>query len=174
VRDSKTLSDSNIAEMSQRIQELCPNMVLVWMPDEYNRMYGEHGHNLNELLAYGHATIIAKMSSQFQIEHSLSDQFAEPSVLNKELEKLNCTTPIEQRTKAESDMAVAAASILARAAFVSAMQELSNDAGIDLPRGASSPDIPKVISALMQKGGRGVLQKYAKMHFKTVTVIANH
>jgi ribonuclease HIII len=72
-----------------------------------------------------------------------------------------------QRHRAEEDLAVAAASIIARAEFLKKMDELSEKAGIILPRGVSD----QVIAAgkkLVAKVGVDGLDDYAKTHFKTM------
>ena len=73
---------------------------------------------------------------------------------------------LEQRTKAEDDVAVAAASVLARNHFVDWMDKNSEELGIELPKGASS----RVIDTgdqLVKARGKGILSQIAKTHFKT-------
>jgi ribonuclease HIII len=71
-----------------------------------------------------------------------------------------------QRTKAEDDPAVAAASILARAEFLKRLFFLGQEAGIELPKGAS-PMVEAAAVNLVKSGGPDILEKYAKIHFKT-------
>ena len=67
--------------------------------------------------------------------------------------------------RAESDPAVAAASVLARAAFVRAVERLSADLGIELPRGATH--VLPAARQVVAKGGESLLRQVAKVHFKT-------
>lgn len=68
--------------------------------------------------------------------------------------------------RGEQDIAVAAASILARAEFLWRLEALSKEFGVDLPKGAS----PAVVAAgkrFVERYGREALDKVAKLHFKT-------
>ena len=73
---------------------------------------------------------------------------------------------LEQRTKAESDIAVAAASILARAEFVRALSKLSMEAGVELAKGAGAGVKKQAIEIYTNKGREG-LAKLCKTHFRT-------
>ena len=74
---------------------------------------------------------------------------------------------VEQMHKAERDIAVAAASVLARDLFVSEMRRLAQEAGLELPKGAG-PAVPKTLRALIAQKGPDCLPAFAKCHFKTV------
>jgi ribonuclease HIII len=78
---------------------------------------------------------------------------------------------LEQRTKAESDPAVAAASILARERFIDWMKNSGKEFGRELPRGASA-QVKAVAADLVAAHGPGVLSRVAKTHFKTAAEIA--
>ncbi len=97
---------------------------------------------------------------------ALSDQFAHPSLIQKALKTKGKGITLEQRTKAESDVAVAAASILARAGFLESLRILGAKAGVTLPKGASVA-VKAVASKIYEKGGEEALAKFAKRHFKT-------
>lgn len=71
-----------------------------------------------------------------------------------------------QRTKAESDLAVAAASILARADFLLRLQRLSQEVHTTLPKGASAA-VALAGRMVVKKHGRDRLGTVAKLHFKT-------
>ena len=73
---------------------------------------------------------------------------------------------LEQRTKAESDIAVAAASILARAEFVRSLSRLSMQAGVELMKGAGA-GVKKQAIEIYAKQGREGLAKLSKTHFRT-------
>ena len=71
--------------------------------------------------------------------------------------------------KAESDIAVAAASIIARDIFLRQLEQLSNRYQIQLPKGAS-----QVIDAgkqFVKQHGAKSLRHVAKLHFRTTTDI---
>lgn len=140
--------------------------VIALRPGKYNELYPTF-KNLNSMLAWGHATVIAELASKVPTcPRALSDQFARPTVLQAALKKKNLTLKLDQRTKGESDTAVAAASILARQRFIDWMDAASQKTGLTIPLGAS----PQVIAAgkkLIATHGPEILGQFAKLHFKT-------
>jgi ribonuclease HIII len=97
---------------------------------------------------------------------ALSDQFANPSLIRSALMERGRGILLEQRTKAESDPAVAAASILAREAFVDWMDKQSKIMGFPIPRGASKA-VKEAGARIVQSQGREGLKFLSKAHFKT-------
>lgn len=165
VRDSKTLSDQKIAKLAQEIQKMCPHQIVRIGPEKYNEMYQTFG-NLNTLLAWGHATAIEALTKKTGCTKVIVDKFADERVLLRALESKKVILELTQKTQGESDVIVAAASILARAAFVAHLAKLSQEAGMELPKGASQ----KVIDAgrrFVMQFGREALRNVAKLHFKT-------
>ena len=140
--------------------------IILISPAKYNELYSKIG-NLNNLLAWGHAKCIENLCKKKPAcQRALSDQFAKSSVLESSLGTKGKKILLEQRTKAEEDVAVAAASVLARNHFVDWMDKNSEELGIELPKGASS----RVIDAgdqLVKAHGKGILSQIAKTHFKT-------
>lgn len=173
VRDSKTISDGQILELAKKIKEICEFEIQTFLPPDYNSAYETHGRNLNELLAWGHAQVITKLSRRMPVHHALSDQFGDENWLKKALAVENCTVLLEQHPKAESDMAVAAASILARAAFVEAIQDFSRKSGLIIPLGSSAEEVKEVAKIIYRRWGKKGLERIAKMHFKTIREIIN-
>ena len=139
-------------------------------PKRYNELYAEFG-NLNRLLAWGHARVIAALHEKVpSCTRALSDQFANEWVLKTALGKRRVPVQLEQRTKAESDVAVAAASILARARFVKWMQDTAAAAGCDMPLGCAG-HVTKAARAFVAKHGQARLCDVAKLHFKTTAKV---
>jgi|GEM_PF-376145 len=171
VRDSKALSDVQILELAQLIRANCPVETVVLLPPDYNIAYEQHGHNLNRLLAWGHAQVITKLSHRFSAEKAVSDQFGDKSLLVEALAAEACKIPVEQRPHAESDLAVAAASVIARAEFVAAIQGYTRKAGIEIPLGASASQVKEIGKQIYRRWGRQGLERIAKMHFKTIREI---
>ena len=140
--------------------------VIALRPEKYNEIYASF-KNLNRMLAWGHATVIEELARKRpDCPRALSDQFAKAEVLQTALKKKNITLKLDQRTKGESDTAVAAASILARERFIDWMDAATKKAGFKIPLGASS----QVITAgkkLITEHGAEALGKFAKLHFKT-------
>ncbi|NLE54360.1 MAG: ribonuclease HIII [Lentisphaerae bacterium] len=170
VADSKTIkSDKKIAVLADLIRRECADRfsVVAIGPETYNRMYASFG-NLNRLLAWGHARALENLLEKVpDCPRALADQFAanENTVLRALGERGKCLR-LEQRPRAEADVAVAAASILARAEFVRRLAQLGDGVGVELPKGASAA-VLACAKAIAAKGGRDALAKVAKMHFKT-------
>jgi ribonuclease HIII len=165
VKDSKKMSDRTILTLSVKIKKVCPHAIVKISPKRYNELYNNF-HNLNRLLGWGHATAISELYSRTQCTHVIIDQFASEEVVLTALRHKNIQVDLTQRHKAESDPVVAAASILARAAFVEGIEQLGNEFGIELPKGASSQVIA-VGKKLVAKHGASILNSVAKTHFKT-------
>jgi ribonuclease HIII len=166
VRDSKTLTDKKALELSRNIRAVCPFEIVSIGPKKYNELYAKM-RNLNKLLAWGHARAIEEVLEKHAASRVVSDQFADESAVKKSLFELGRKVELESRVRAESDIAVAAASILARAEFLRRLKLLSEEFAIELPKGAGL----QVIEAGKQfvaKHGFERLNEVAKMHFKTV------
>ncbi|MBC8126473.1 MAG: ribonuclease HIII [Gloeobacteraceae cyanobacterium ES-bin-144] len=135
-------------------------------PERYNEMHRSFG-NLNKLLAWGHARVIEQLAAaRPDCPRALSDQFAKPEILQRALRDKCLTLQLEQRTKGESDTAVAAASILARERFIDWIDKTSAACEIKLPLGASETVILAGRELVSQRG-IDALTKAAKMHFRT-------
>jgi ribonuclease HIII len=96
---------------------------------------------------------------------AVTDQFGDKAYVLNALMKRGRTIELIQRPKAEEDLAVAAASILARAEFLKRLYFLSQDIGIELPKGASSL-VEEAGLELVKAQGAQALDKVAKRHFK--------
>lgn len=167
-RDSKQIADdARIISMAAKIKKV-PGVaweVVCIGPARYNELYAGIG-NLNRLLAWGHARVIAALHEKVpSCPRALSDQFANEWVLKKALGQRHIPVQLEQRTKAESDVAVAAASILARARFVQWMQQTAEAAQCALPLGCA-PHVTKAAREFVKKHGVERLRDVAKLHFK--------
>lgn len=169
VKDSKSLNDASIAKIASKIREKYTYYVVKINPFKYNQLY-EQFHNLNRLLAWGHATVIESLSEKTGCRKVIIDQFASESVVKEALKRKKIALELTQRHRAEEDPVVAAASILARDAFVEGLKSLGNQYHMKLPKGASS----QVIAAGVQfalKNGQEALAHVAKKHFKTLDQI---
>lgn len=169
VRDSKTItSDKKIHELAGEIEKTVRGgMELVAIgPARYSELYKKFG-NLNRMLAWAHGKVIANLHAKVPTcPRALSDQFGDPRLIEGELRKQEVEIKLEQRTKAESDIAVAAASILARAEFVRALGKLSMEAGVELAKGAGAGVKEQAVEIYRNKGREG-LAKLCKTHFRT-------
>ena len=165
VKDSKTISEKTILALKKKIQKICPYSVVRLYPKKYNELYGNF-RNLNRLLAWGHATAIAELVEKTGCKNVTIDQFASEDVVENALKQKKIETNLTQRHKGEADPVVAAASILARAAFVEGIAKLGDEVGMVLPKGASA-QVTVAGKALVSKHGAHILETVAKLHFKT-------
>lgn len=167
IQDSKLIKDSQIPLLSQKIRSLCTYKLLILRPQKYNDLY-EKFQNLNLLLAWAHATVIEQLSPRPGGKvFAISDQFASSErVLSQALKKKHVEIPVIQKTHAEQDIVVAAASILAREAFISTLAQLEQQFSIKLPKGASA-QVKAVGKSLVHTLGKDVLPLVCKIHFKT-------
>ena len=174
VTDSKKIgSDKRIRDLADIIRRTqgAVHSVIAIGPERYNEMYAKF-KNLNRLLAWGHARIIENLLElRGDCPRALSDQFANPSLIKRALMEKGRGIILEQRTKAESDVAVAAASILARERFIDWMHKGGAQVQTELPRGASAA-VKAAGRALVAAHGADVLLRVAKTHFKTASEIA--
>jgi ribonuclease HIII len=124
------------------------------------------------LLGWGHARVIENLLARKpDCPRALSDKFADASVIEKALLKHGQAIQLDQRTKAESDLAVAAASILAREAFIDWLDRQGKAMGIKLGRGVSS-EVKEAARKIAETGGPAALRKVAKIHFRTAHEVA--
>jgi ribonuclease HIII len=174
VVDSKRIgSDARIRELAKTIRKSAAGLVEAVLigPEKYNELYGQFG-NLNRLLGWGHARVIENLlAKKPDCPRSLSDQFADARVIEQSLLRGGRKIDIEQRPRAESDIAVAAASILAREAFIDWLDRRGKALGLRLQRGASG-EVKETAKKLVEKGGPGILREIAKVHFRTAHEVA--
>jgi len=165
VRDSKTLSDKKAGELAAQIRRLCPHSVVAIGPERYNSLH-DSLKNLNRLLAWGHARAIENLLEKVPCNRVVADQFGDERFLKSALMAKGRTVTLIQKPRAEEEVAVAAASIIARAEFLRRLQELSTRSGVSLPKGASDA----VITAgkeFVRRHGAEALGQVAKLHFRT-------
>jgi ribonuclease HIII len=165
VRDSKAVSDKKAADLATQIRNLCPFTVVAIGPERYNSLHASF-KNLNKLLAWGHARAIENLLERVSCDRVVADQFGDERFLKNALMGKGRTVKLIQKPRAEEEIAVAAASIIARAEFLRRLQDLSTRYGVTLPKGASD----LVITAgreFIRKHGKEALGQVAKLHFRT-------
>ncbi len=165
VKDSKKLNDRTIIEIAHKIRKECAYHIVQIGPKRYNELYAQFG-NLNLLLGWGHATVIENLIDKTGCTRVIIDKFAAEYIVESALKKKKREATLIQRTHAEEDLVVAAASILARANFLEGMAKLEEMWHLPFPKGAG-PKIKEVGRLLVKKHGREILQEVAKVHFKT-------
>ena len=165
IKDSKKLSDKKMLAMSVEIKKHAPHSIIAISNSKYNELYANI-KNLNKLLAWGHARAIENILNSNDCEYALSDKFGDESLIKNALMKNGQSIRLEQMVRAESDIAVAAASVLARASFVQKMEAMENTYGLKFPKGCSGL-VKTAASEFIQKYGKDRLHEVCKTHFKT-------
>ena len=173
IRDSKTLSDTTITNLAieirktvgpKKYEEVCIT------PLKYNLLHQKLG-NLNRILGWGHARVIENLlANGDKCELAVADQFGDRSYIESALMRRGQKIKLLQMPKAERDIAVASASILARDVFLSRLRRLSESYLLDFPKGATH--VVEFGKDLIKSHGIGVLQNVAKLHFSTTKEVA--
>ena len=179
VKDSKLLSDKRARELAERIRIICKDRFseVVITPEQYNRLYEDfqqEGKTLNHLLAWGHYRALENLLAKVECENIIVDQFADEHYLRSRLFAKNPERKLNliQMPRAEANLAVAAASILARDRFLTWIENMSRKYG-PLPKGASA-EVVQTARAIVARRGKEELRVIAKLHFKaTQQVLAN-
>lgn len=173
VRDSKNISsDKKALELAGQIRKMLGNRfsVVTIGAAAYNRLYAKMG-NVNTLLAWGHARAIENIMEHVpQCKRAISDQFGRKELIERSLMSKGRSIMLQQHPRAESDVAVAAASILARAAFLDGLYGLRKQYGQPFPKGASA-QVVEAAKELAAERGPAVLLETAKCHFKTTEAV---
>ena len=165
VRDSKTVTDKMVEILAAKIKKSQKFAVVAIGPEKYNELYANM-KNLNKMLAWGHARAIENMLDQVACRKAISDQFGNKKLIENALLKKGKEIELVQMHRAESDIAVAAASIVARAEFLQRLRKLEESFKVELCKGASSKTKELALKIAKEKGME-TLGKVAKLHFKT-------
>jgi ribonuclease HIII len=164
VRDSKKIADDVIKDLDYHIRSACVYSVVVIGPEKYNLLY-QKMKNLNTLLAWGHARVIENILLRVECKRVISDQFGSEDYIKSALMELGKKIDLVQTPGAEADVGVAAASIVARAEFLRRMDQLSEECGFPLPKGASE-QVDLVARKIVEQMGKDALNRFVKLHFK--------
>lgn len=171
VRDSKLLSDEKVKALAPRIREICNGRFaqVEITPAKYNVLYQRfraEGKNLNHLLAWAHASAIEEVLTIAPCRFALVDKFADESLIRSRLFVKGREITLVQAPKAEKNVAVAAASILARERFLHWIELFREQYKMDFPKGASAA-VTDAARTFAQRYGKNCLSNVAKLHFKT-------
>jgi ribonuclease HIII len=167
VKDCKKMTDAAVLETGAALRRILGQSgyaVVKLNPPAYNRLYAKI-KNINCLLAWAHGTAIEELlEKQNACPRVVVDQFAptENTIL-RALKTKGKSVKVEQRHKAESDLAVAAASVIAREIFLREIRKEENA----LPAGSSDPRVAQVAVENVKKLGPNWLMNNAKVHFRT-------
>jgi ribonuclease HIII len=169
VKDSKNISsDDKALGMGRELRSMLGNRFSIVKigPEAYNRLYGRM-RNVNTLLAWGHARAIENLLEAVpDCPRAISDQFGSKQQVERALMKKGRSIDLVQQHKAESDLAVAAASVIARETFLRSLRAMAEEHGLKIPKGASVA-VREAAARLARQKGPAILVKTAKCHFKT-------
>jgi ribonuclease HIII len=168
VKDSKKLTDKLAYQLAATIKKVCPHSIVAIGPAKYNELY-ERNKNLNKLLSWGHAQAIENCAQLHPATYVISDQFGDPGYIRWLLEKKGIKLELVSMPRAEQDIAVAAASVLARAEFLGRLKRLGEGVGMDLPKGATN--VIPTAKKLVETHGEAALANFVKLHFKTTAQV---
>jgi len=173
VMDSKKLNESKIVSLARQIVQVVGEeavSVVEMGPAKYNELYQRFktsGKNLNHLLAWGHATVIENLLALHpDCVQAIADQFGDERYILSQLKEKGKGIKLHQTHRAEANVGVAAASIIARARFTGKIKRLSAQFQVDLPLGAG-PAVKVAAKKLIVQHGQAGLNQVAKLHFKT-------
>lgn len=165
VKDSKQLNALAIARLSRLIRNTTIHNIVTIRAEKYNELQAGMG-SVNRVLGWAHARVLENVLEQGKADLAVADQFGDPSLIQRSLMERGKRIELRQMPHAESDIAVAAASIIARYEFVRRIEQLSEEAGIELPLGASDRVIRAAVE-VANKHGVDYLKRIAKWHFAT-------
>lgn len=173
VKDSKRItSDNKALGMGRELRKLLGRRFSVVKigPAAYNRLYAKM-RNVNTLLGWAHARAIENLLETVpDCSRAVSDQFGKKEQVEKALMKKGREIELIQMPKAESDIAVAAASVIARDLYLRSLKDLEKAFGREFPKGASA-GVREAAVELVKAKGPEILLETAKCHFKTTDAV---
>ena len=174
ITDGKKISNPRVRKLADWMWKHYERHIAVSqkMPEDYNSFYEalkEHGQNLNTMLAKLHVKVIQTLANRVEAKNALVDKFASNDVITPQLTQQDIR--IKQETKAERDIAVAAASVIARDAFLRGIEALSQKYELLLPRG--SYQVTEAGKEFIKLHGTEALRNVAKLHFSLTDVVLN-
>jgi ribonuclease HIII len=175
VMDSKKLTDARIDALAAEIFSVVGEEAIASVelePTRYNAMYAQYkasGKNLNHLLAWGHATVLEALLERFPAcKQAIADQFGNERYILSQLQARGQGIDLRQTPRAEANIGVAAASVIARWRFVHHMRDLGTRFGMTIPLGAG-PAVKATACRFKAAHGADALVDVVKLHFKTTS-----
>ena len=180
VKDCKKMSDTQVLAAGAKLRALLGEdgyAVVKLGPAAYNRLYAKI-QNINRLLAWAHGTAIEELlTKKRSVKRVVVDQFAPTeATINRALKPLGKAATIDQHHKAESDPAVAIASVIARELFLRDIAKMSEEIEVGkvggdgqrtIPIGSSDPRVRELAEEMVKKHGPVWLMNHCKAHFQT-------
>ncbi len=165
VDDSKKRADSSVREIARNLRSIVVFETISIGPARYNELIRKM-RTVNNIMVWAHCQVIENLLERTQSDFVLVDRFVKDAQMRARLGPLGKETRFAQRPKAEEDPAVAAASILARSAYLGALWTLREQFGIHFPGGAAAATLAAGREFLTVHG-RDRLHEVGKIHFST-------
>jgi len=168
-KDSKQMNDDIIRRIAKDIMASCPYSLLILRNEKYNELQAK-GYSQGKMKAMLHNKVLQNVLTKIaptKPDYILIDQFAERGVYYNYLKQSKeiVSERVLLATKAESlHISVAAASIIARYAFLIEMDKLSEIIGMNLQKGASNK-VDEMAAKILKKYGEETLRSISKWHF---------
>lgn len=168
IKDSKLLTDSKMEQLTPILKDMLPHKILIVSPAKYNEIQGSY--NAVKMKSVLHNRALALLEQEIaptKAQGILIDQFTNINNYQKDIQNENpkAKTPIYMITKGEQyHLAVAAASIIARTTFLTALEQEGQTIGYHLPSGAGN-NVDIIAAKIIQEKGIQTLNNVAKLHF---------
>jgi len=162
VRDSKSIAKQQLLNLAQKlVKKKFPRKLVILKPEVYNSKYKEfqnEGKNLNDMLAWAHSAAIKDLLKEIKFNNAkvVIDKFDFQKTEYRLAGVDRTNLEIIQKTKGESEISVALASIIAKYIFENEVDKLNKKYKIDLRKTKPADIEPKILPLV------------AKLHFKNV------
>ena len=169
VKDSKSMTDKKIIELAPKLTKMLTHSILILKPEKYNEMV-RRGFNMNKIKAFLHNQAVLLTTQKVDKDVPvIVDQFCAPRIYYNYLkDEPKVYKDISFYTKAESiHISVAAASIIARYAFLAKMQQFSRYIGMRLQKGAGKRADEQLVKIYQEKGYQA-LTPITKLNFRNI------
>lgn len=173
VKDSKKITDDKIKKIAPDIIKRIPHSIIILNNSDYNKNYNQD-INMNKIKAVLHNKALLSLlnKEKYNYDMIVIDEFVNQRKYFEYLKgNPNILRGITFTTKAEDKcLSVACASIISRYLFLKEIDKLSNDIGINIPKGAG-PEINRIGKEIISKYGKDKLSSIAKLNFKNTDKI---
>jgi ribonuclease HIII len=169
IMDSKLMDDETMITLYHEFKDSITHSLMIVSPSKYNDIH--RTHNMNAIKAKLHYEAYVSLSKKTKLPSlCVVDQFTPKDKFYQYLNiKPESNIPLHFETKAESKyIAVAMASVFARAVFVLTLRQLENHYETPLPKGASNR-VDEAAKVFIDKHGKDKLNHVAKLHFKNTS-----
>lgn len=167
VADSKSLTDARVRALAGHFAPKLPHEIRVLQPPQYAEAWAAAGRNVNKLLTELHVDCLAALRRRCGAQIAVVDRFSAESPVQQQLARVSPGLRVVEVPRAERHAATAAASVLARAAFLDGIESLEQEWAVELPLGSGDPVRP-ALRRWAEIHGKATLGRVAKLHFKNV------